>query len=88
MIIGFLVGIGVVLIIVVFFVINIVNRRFYIRYIRVNVYYIGLLVIEYSIIIDMYKFFELSNYYCIENEVMDSGVYMLVGIFLYEYVNF
>lgn len=87
LIIGLTVGIGVVLVIAAFLVINIANRRFYTRHIRENAHYIGSVVTEHSITTDMYKPPESSNHYCIENEATDSGLYMLAGTLRYEHVN-
>uniref|UniRef100_K1QMN5 MEGF10_11 n=1 Tax=Magallana gigas TaxID=29159 RepID=K1QMN5_MAGGI len=53
LIIGLSVGIGAVLIIAAFLVINIANRRFYTRHIRANAHYIGSVVTEHSITTDI-----------------------------------
>ncbi|XP_034335143.2 uncharacterized protein [Magallana gigas] len=84
LIVCLLVGIGVVLVIAVFLLNNVANRRFYARHIRENVHYIGSLMKEHSITTDMYKPPELS-----ESEPTDGGVNMLAiaSTHRYETVN-
>lgn len=71
------VGIGVVLVIAAFLVINVSNRRFYTRLIKENAFYVGSVMTEHSLTTDMYKPPESSTSYCGESEAVDSGVNML-----------
>lgn len=74
-------GFGIVLMIVVFVVIIVINRKFYMWYIRENVYYVGLVVIEYNYILNnLDRIFELYISYCSVSEVIESSIYMLVSL--------
>lgn len=83
LVIGIFVGVSAVLVIATFFVIALVNRRFYSRQIKLNAHYVGSVVSEH-ITTTVWRPSEQRSDICDVNISTDNSIYMLASSHRYE----